>query len=265
MLDDLPRLLAALPAGKLPPGRLITPQAGGPPRYWLSDAAAEPEMWAQFRRNHPGTGLWPLLLSGLGGQPHRPWVDGEVAPVRRPPRGGHDPAELLAHWWDGCVSEDDDPELAEATAPFGRRWPGLAAPGEPEEPVGDVADDLVDFLLSDTEYLGETRLGLVPAAGGADAPAATGWTGPVHHLDSGGQLTAVLRSWAERFGALVVGVGFDTLHLSVAAPPTTPEHALRVAAEHLAFCPDNVRQGSGSLAAYAQEIRGMQSWSFWWD
>ncbi|MBB5828353.1 DUF4253 domain-containing protein [Micromonospora carbonacea] len=51
----------------------------------------------------------------------------------------------------------------------------------------------------------------------------------------------------------------------MAAPPTAAGHALRVAAEHLAFCPDNVRQGSGSLAAYAEEIRGRQSWSFWWD
>jgi hypothetical protein len=46
---------------------------------------------------------------------------------------------------------------------------------------------------------------------------------------------------------------------------TCPGCWARVAAEHLAFCPDNVRQGSGSLAAYAQEIRGRQSWSFWWD
>ncbi|MER7268575.1 DUF4253 domain-containing protein [Micromonospora carbonacea] len=48
-------------------------------------------------------------------------------------------------------------------------------------------------------------------------------------------------------------------------PTTCPGCWARVAAEHLAFCPDNVRQGSGSLAAYAQEIRGRQSWSFWWD
>ncbi|MFC8846356.1 MULTISPECIES: DUF4253 domain-containing protein [unclassified Micromonospora] len=265
MPDDLRRLLDALPAGKLPPGRLITPQAGGPPRYWLSDGPVEPMLWARLRRDHPGTGLWPLLLSGLRGEPRRPWVDGEVSPARRSPRGRHDPAELLAQWFDDCVSEEDDAELAEATAPFGRRWPGLAAPGEPKEPAGDVADGLVDFLLGEPEYLGETRLGLVSAARSADAPAGTGWTGPVHHLDDGGQLSAVLRSWAERFDALVVGVGFDTLQLSVAAPPTTPGHALRVAAEHLAFCPDNIWQGSGSLAAYAEEIRGAQNWAFWWD
>jgi Domain of unknown function (DUF4253) len=78
----------------------------------------------------------------------------------------------------------------------------------------------------------------------------------------------VVRSWEDRFGVRVVRVGSDTLHLSVAAPPTTVEHALRVAAEHWAFCPDNVFQGpadANTLTSYAEQIRGKNSWSFWWD
>jgi hypothetical protein len=63
----------------------------------------------------------------------------------------------------------------------------------------------------------------------------------------------------------VVRIGFDTLDLSVAAPPVTPEHAQQVAAEHYGFCPDNIEQGLGTLAAYAQAIRGEKLWSFWWD
>ena len=56
----------------------------------------------------------------------------------------------------------------------------------------------------------------------------------------------------------------------MAAPPVTSEHALQVAAEHYAFCPDNIGQRSAdfsqnTLAAYAEQIRGKNSWGFWWD
>ena len=54
------------------------------------------------------------------------------------------------------------------------------------------------------------------------------------------EISAVLRDREQRFGARVVAAGFSTLLLSVAAPPTTREKALAVAAEHFAFCPDNV-------------------------
>jgi hypothetical protein len=83
-------------------------------------------------------------------------------------------------------------------------------------------------------------------------------------------LAAVVRSWEDRFGVRVVLLGADTLEVSVAAPPVTTEHALRVAAEHWAFCPDNIIQNSAdfsrnTLAAYAEQIREKNSWGFWWD
>ncbi|WP_416902450.1 DUF4253 domain-containing protein [Micromonospora echinospora] len=257
MITDLPRLLDALPAGTLPPGRLVTPEDGGPPPYWLSDDPAEPYRWTQFRRNHQVTGLWPLLLSGLRSEEERPWVVGEVSPARMSSPDRHDPTELLAQWWGADEREAD---FAEVVAPLGVRWPGPAEPGQPEGSPGDFADEYVAFLAD-----GQTRLGLVPAARSADTLTVTGWTGPTNFTNDSGEIAAVVRSWEERFGARVIGLGFDTLHLSVAAPPTSPEHALRVAAEHFAFCPDNIRQGSGTLAAYAEQIRGMNCWAFWWD
>ncbi|SCL41064.1 protein of unknown function [Micromonospora pallida] len=260
MITDLPRLVDALPAGMLPPGRLVTPEDGGPPPYWLSDAPVEPALWARLRSQHPESGLWPLVLSGLSLEENRPWVDGEVRPARMSSPDRHDPAELLAGWWDRGQSDDDDPEAAEATAPFGVDWPGPAESGEPAGPAEEFADEYVDFLAD-----GKARLGLVPAARGADALVVTGWTGPTNFTNDSGKIAAVVRSWEERFGARVVGLGFDTLHLSVAAPPTSPEHALWVAAEHFACCPDNIWQGSGTLTAYAEQILGVHSWSFWWD
>lgn len=106
---------------------------------------------------------------------------------------------------------------------------------------------------------------LAPAARGADLITSVGWLGPVNKTNRMAPMSAMLRSWEDRFGALVVGVGFDTLQLSVAAPPITSEHAQQVAAEHWAFCADNIQQGSGSLTAYAEEIQEAYCWSFWWD
>jgi hypothetical protein len=66
------------------------------------------------------------------------------------------------------------------------------------------------------------------------------------------------------------GIGHDTLHLSVAAPPLTREHALPVAAEYFASCTDNIVADligfkPKPLVAHAEQIRGQRSWSFWWD
>ena len=75
----------------------------------------------------------------------------------------------------------------------------------------------------------------------------------------------MLRSWELRFDAYVVGLGTDTLVLAVGRPARDLASATAIAAEHFAFCPDNVWQGAGSLDAYAEQILGMPSWSFWWD
>jgi Domain of unknown function (DUF4253) len=64
-----------------------------------------------------------------------------------------------------------------------------------------------------------------------------------------------MRSWEDRFGARVIGVGFADLYVSVAAPPATLDEALPVAAEHFAFCPDNIWQGHPhTLTGYASPL-----------
>ncbi|MEV0005148.1 DUF4253 domain-containing protein [Micromonospora sp. NPDC050980] len=266
MITELPRLLGLLPPGTLPAGRLVRPEDGGPPVYWLSDEPVEPALWARLRSRHDDSGLWPLLLTGLPRDERRPWADGEVFPAHMTAPDLHDAAELLARWWaDRAEADEEEDAGAEAdrvaaTAPFGRRWPGLAEPGDPAGSAGHVAEPCPGNLL-----WAPARLGLVPASRGADTLALTGWSGPVNYVSDAGMLSAVVRSWEDRFGAQVVGLGFDTLHLAVAAPPTSPEHARRVAAEHFAFCPDNIEQGAGALTAYAGQIIGSDTWSFWWD
>ncbi|MFB6819366.1 DUF4253 domain-containing protein [Streptomyces sp. NPDC056347] len=53
----------------------------------------------------------------------------------------------------------------------------------------------------------------------------------------------------------------------MAAGPTTAGEALRVAAEHFAFCPDDVRQSRRPQppAACAERILGAGRWDFWWN
>ncbi|MFE6226221.1 DUF4253 domain-containing protein [Streptomyces sp. NPDC057854] len=250
---------------RLPAGRVVTVEGdGGAPSLWLSDGPAPFGVWGRIRAAHPRTGLWPLLLEPLGdGADFRPWGSGELfAGTSRP--ADHEPAAVLARWWDDCVSDDDDDggDDVGVTAPYGLVWPGLAPGRTPAEDPDGLAAEHADVFLS---FGGEARLGLVEAASGAEALAAAGWSGPVNHAETA-EIAAVVADWERRFGARVFAVGFATLRLSVAAPPATLEEALPIAAEHFAFCPDNVWQGSvQDLAAYAEHLVGADVWTFWWD
>lgn len=241
----------------LPPGRLIEAE-GGTRVLWISDGPAPAHLWAAIRAEHDHTGLWPLLLEPLSGSENddfRPWCSGELSLRGISPPGRHDPAALLADWWEPY----DDEEL---TAPYGHRWRGRApAPAfttAPDTAAATFAEKLLNWNPS-------RRLGLVAAASGADALAVCGWTGPTNFTNDTGEIAAVIGDWQDRFGVRVVGVGFDELYLSVAAPPTTLEEALPIAAEHFAMCPDNVLQGAGTLSAYAKQLIDEPTWGFWWD
>ena len=67
------------------------------------------------------------------------------------------------------------------------------------------------------------------------------------------------------FGAVLLGLGRDTVTLLVARPPRTPEQALAVAVEHHALCPDTVMQGTHTLRALADDLLDQPLWVFWWD
>lgn len=216
---------------------------------------------------HEKSGLWPLLLDHLRGHPARPWDDGELWPADMSDPGEWDAETLMAEWWAGHTGGDDDtlspPERLAVTAPYGQRWPGLAAPLPATDDPDPHAHECVNFMLADNPGL---RLGLVATARGADSITAAGWQGPANFENDTAKLSAVLRSWEDRFATRVIGVGFAELYLSVAAPPTDDAAALHIAAEHFAFCPDNVWQGSApDLAGYAGRLVDAPIWSFWWD
>jgi hypothetical protein len=165
-------------------------------------------------------------------------------------------------WW---------PLLANGLAEgdLSRPWHG----GELGGPDTSEARDVVEVLATATRSpgpvtlpvpVGTTGLLLVPVTRPADVPRALGWYGPANHDLSGSDVAAVLGSWEDRFGAVLVGMGFDVLHVAVAAPPSDPDQLALLAQEHYAFCPDNVDQGVGSLEAYAP-LLAEREWWFWWD
>ncbi|MBL7494920.1 DUF4253 domain-containing protein [Frankia sp. CNm7] len=234
----------------------------------MSDEPATAELWAGLLAAHPTSGLWPLLLEPPHwddkdrppGEPAelRPWETGELAPDLMTAPGDHDPAALLAHWWKDCA---EGWYAHDFYKPFGPTWPGLVAPPEPAADPGGAAAQCARQLLGESPAM---RLGLVAAGSGADALTVAGWQGPLNHTNDTAEISAVVASWERRFGVRVVGVGFDTLYLSVAAPPASEDDALLLAAEHLAFCPDNVNSDI-SLRAYAHSLRNAGTWTFWWD
>ncbi|MFB7618498.1 DUF4253 domain-containing protein [Kitasatospora sp. NPDC056181] len=257
-------------AAPLPAGRLLGSDEGDDrtPVMWMSSGPAPAGLWERLHRERQRSGLWPLLLAPLRDEPDfRPWQSEELYPRQMSSPAGHDAATLLREWWEGvAVCQTDDPEEAEErraiTAPFGSTWPG---PAPSPDLVADPDEHARAFAGRLIQGRAALRIGLIPAGSGADALSACGWSGPVNHENDTGKIAAVLRSWEQRFGARVVAAGFDTLHLSIAAPPAGIGQARLVAAEHLALCPDNILQGTGTLTAYAECLVGADSWMLWWD
>lgn len=92
-----------------------------------------------------------------------------------------------------------------------------------------------------------------------------GWGGLVNQPGSPLlPLTAVLRSWEDRFGARLIDVGYDTLRLLVERPPRTLEAAQRVAAEHIVLADDCI-DGARDVPDIAARLVNALIWTFWWD
>ena len=216
--------------------------------------------WLALRERLGGTGLVPLLLSGLRGEADRPWESGELGPPAFGALVGLEVPALLRDGWDMHVPdlEEDEEETAKLLAPFSRSFPGmapaasgLAGPAALEEAVASLNQPM--------------RIGLVAAGRPADTLVSIGWQGAANYHGTAAPLTVVLRSWEERFGATVMHVGFDTVDLLVERPALSQQAALAVSAEHFAFCMDNIYQGVGSIQEYARGLTGATRWSFWWD
>ena len=252
---------------ELPPGEILTERmsmaAYPTPLCWISLDTPGPQLAAALRAEHRRSGLWPLLLCDSDETFGERCTVGVTAP---------EPLEHIDRWrvydvmvriWDGLVQADDELGPAydlDVLAPFDYSCPGPAPAGNLLADPDVLANQQLPKMVN-----ADTRLALVPVKRGADVLTVLGWSGAANHVSRTAGLSAMVRSWEERFGARILRLGPDRLDMSVAAPPQTAEHAAGVAAEHWTFCPDRILQETGSISAYAAEIRGRRTWSFWWD
>lgn len=246
------------------PRTTVLPELGTPPgrwwhgRLWVSaEPLAELEPYQRCLDRFPVTGLWPVLIPSdeRFGPAGADWIDRPRHPVPLDEVDRRDPEQVLSRWWPGRCCR------AECLEPLGAEFPGLVRRSpRRRDPPGEA---LWLAVLYATQRPGN-RLGLVRSGRSADVPAVLGWDGAAGHSTDIAALTAVLRSWEDRFGIRLVGLGSSALMFSVAAPPTTAKRALGLAAEHRAFCPDGFRRQPGTLADVADGLMGLPVWHFRW-
>jgi hypothetical protein len=240
----------------LPPGAMRVR-----PSLWYANEPVQHGTWTALLPAREASGMHPVLLVNDKDR-SLTWDRGlDLDRVSHP--DDYDVEEVLMSLWDYDQAENEYEGDADPIAPFTPEWPGLAPSGElPADP--DTTAAHVAAALLDADRLPGARAGLIPVRRSADIPSALGWTGAGNR--DAGLVSTVLRSWEDRFGIRVVALHFDRLDVSVAAPPRTMTESLAVAAEHHAFCPDNVRQGYDTMREYAAEaLLGRQHWTFWWD
>ncbi len=262
--------VARTPSVPLPAGEVLTEQSartGGAPEAqalcWISDEVPSARLLAALRADQRRTGLWPLLVVDDDEVYGDRCTVGVVPPEPIEHVDRWNAADVMSRIWNGLCQADNDLGPAyppETLQPFDEACPGLALSGNLLADPDILANQQAHRFLDEA-----TRLALVPVERGADALTALGWSGAANHVSRTAGLSAMLRSWEERFGARILRLGPDRLDVSVAAPPHEGAHAAAVAAEHWTFCPDRVLQDADGISEYATEIRGRRTWSFWWE
>jgi hypothetical protein len=278
--EPIPAWATELPSG-LPPGRFITPDRSWRPDewtggrvMWLSDEPAEDaaHWWCVLQEQQEKTGLRPVIMG---------WPDTCLGPRALTDVDAIDVERWLADSWarfreeqveylevddserHAGVPEGIEPPDFDPGPPYDT-WPGLA-PAAPDIPDPELAARYMVTKIYPDLSQGQDYIGLVPARRSADIPAVMGWLGATNHIDPG-TLSAVLRTWEDRFGVRVIGMTGATLYVSVAAPPAALEQATHVALEHLLVCPDNIYQSSAEIfPRYVTRLPGIPFWPFWWD
>lgn len=267
-------------------GRLVRAESGQEVAWVTDQPQRDPgRVWLELSHASTQTGLVPVLLAD---EPPLEWGDDQQDP------SGADsvrPEEVFTGLWDyrlpipqeqvlpwghgfghrapGQVRRGEellDPSFAAQLSPFGSQFPGLA-PSEHVRLDQARLTRALDGLESVVDGPEAARIGLVRAARPADVPAVLGWVPPVGAREIGSEaqdiirLVAVLRSWEDRFGAILLQLGpTGVLRVLAERPPATIEAATALAAEHCAFCdaPDSVQEIAAALIA-------TPIWAFWWD
>lgn len=231
---------SALP--ELPEG-LGIPTDTDQPTGWITAEAGElAPLWYAIAREYPRTGAWPLAVRG----DLEPWLGTDLV-------GWYHTNELgteafLRRTFDTAA------QLGE-TESWRTTWRGLAR--------GERTADPAQIRVQPLD--GEFRLLLVRTGVPADALGVIGWNGAQGWEFNGSELSEVLYSWQQRFGAVLVGVAADSIRLSVERPPIDEKNCELLAREHYAFAPDILNDSERDITDYARELPHHKEWEFWWN
>ena len=81
---------------------------------------------------------------------------------------------------------------------------------------------------------------------------------------TGDDISAVLRSWEDRYGAILVEIGATTMRMVAAAVPDDPDDFEGLLVEHYVFDYDVVDQIIMSEEQHRHLVKRGE-WKFWWD
>ncbi len=196
-------------------------------------------------------------MTGLDETIERPWLTGEFNPKEYE---HFDPDDVLRKGWNDAMPIAEEEFDTGTHRPYSRAWPGSGSPW----PSRPELTTIRTVALWKTMGPG-ARLAVVPVMRPADAVGRLGWTGAVNYDLDPWAISAVLRSWEDRFGIVLVGMGFDTLTFQNPDPSGDGQQLVALAAELFALCSDSVYQGAGSIQALAASLRGNDYFTLWWD
>jgi hypothetical protein len=162
----------------------------------------------------------------------------------------------------GIPADGDDPDHRAMISLFSWEFPGLAPACD--EPLSEAE------LAAVLRRMRAARVGLVPASRPSDVLSLTGFSGLTNRYRTPAEVTAVLRTWEDRFGVVLCEVGFADVRMLVTRPPRTRRAAELVAAEIRAICdefwpierPGTALSTVGQIADY---VKDAPFWGLWWD
>jgi hypothetical protein len=205
--------------------------------------------WRRLRAAHAQTGLWPFLVD--------------------PDRKDEDRQTNSELWYDAATEHDPTAVTRglalDLEAFFAQHTAELEIPDPATLAVDPAALAWADREPQMMFSSRDTVIGLIPARHGWEVPGLLSWKGAVNYDLDAAHHVAVLRSWQQRYGAELVTLTRDQIELLVANPPRDPATMVQVAVEMLGYCPDLDVQGTGMVAALANEVVPHRCWSFWWD
>lgn len=238
----------ALPAGSRKPSRGSA--------YWASnDPVANLDQLAPWLASKfPGTGLWPLLWR---------WPEEPDAYMS----GGHHELDRIDQIDVQRLLTTSRGEPAQDSAELAS---AALAPAEPETAPAASVNPFPAWALTEP-----CRLLLVPCNRPADAPTALGGIGGEVPPP---ETSAVLRSWEQRFGAVLFEIAPALTRLSVTRPPTRADQARLLAGElhaidpHVSELAGDIQHTTTALMTPARRIEtssstpaiGADAWDIAW-